>query len=190
MKKEIFDNAVAAINEYHQQDPSTEVFDNKVIASELLYAQRMAEIMSIYEPQASNTLKLASWCHHIKRWEVARSLYPMDKLGYFKWRKHVLQHQISIIEEVLAKSKIDESDIEQVTTYVSKENRKTVPEAQIIEDVACAVFVKYYLEPFAEKHSPEKVTDIIRKTMIKVSERGQTFITQMSLSERVLELIS
>jgi len=190
MNNEILEKAIAAIIELHKGDPLTETVKDETIPSELLYARRMAAMMTVYEPHAAPTLVLAAWCHHIRRWEVARELYPMDRPGYYQWRRHVMQHQLSVTTAVLQQSGAIASDIEAVTAAMQKDNRRDIHEAQILEDVACMVFVKYYLEAFAQKHDPDKVTDIIRKTMLKVSERGQNYISKLPLNDHIASLLN
>jgi len=55
---------------------------------------------------------------------------------------------------------------------VRKEKLRTNQNAQTLEDVACIVFLSYYFEPFAAKHSEEKIISIVQKTWKKMSEQG------------------
>lgn len=66
----------------------------------------------------------------------------------------------------------DEQTIERVQTLLLKKGLKQDAEVQTLEDVICLVFLKYYLADFAEKHSEEKVADILQKTKRKMSARG------------------
>ncbi len=66
------------------------------------------------------------------------------------------------------------------------------PETQLVEDVICLVFVEYYLQDFAaEKHDDEKVVDILKKTLVKMSSRAIDEVVTHSLSpEGASQLIS
>jgi len=46
------------------------------------------------------------------------------------------------------------------------------PEAQLLEDVICLVFLEHYFAEFAKGHDEEKVIGILRKTWRKMSDRG------------------
>lgn len=47
---------------------------------------------------------------------------------------------------------------------VMKKGLKSDPEAQILEDVVCLVFLDYYFEEFSQNHSEEKLIRIVKKT--------------------------
>ncbi len=55
--------------------------------AELVYGERMSAALARLYPEASEALKLAIRAQHIRRWTVPRSSYPMDRLGYLRWRK-------------------------------------------------------------------------------------------------------
>jgi hypothetical protein len=59
-----------------------------------------------------------------------------------------------------------------------------------MEDVACMVFVQYYLEPFAAPHNPEKVVDIVRKTMLKMSKLAIDETAKLPLNQTVIRYIN
>ena len=44
-----------------------------------------------------------------------------------------------------------------------KEGIKRDPEVQMLEDVICFVFLKWYFAPFAAKHEPEAIEKIVDK---------------------------
>jgi len=170
-----------ALMKLHNEDPKQT--DNQ--AEESLYATRMVEQLKKYYPQANQLLEISALAHHLKRWEIARSIYPMDKQGYFQWRRHVAKHQLAILTEVLDKEGIANEEQETIISVLKKENIKKLEESQVIEDVACMVFVQHYLEPFAAPHDKQKVVDIVRKTMLKMSQHAINETAQLPLSENV-----
>ena len=190
MTTELLKRGIDALVKRHQSDPNKESINGIDYPAELLYAQRMADALAKYVPDASKPLQLAAWSHHIMRWEVARSLYPMGKSGYYQWRQHVLKHQLKVTKDVLTEVGISSAEVDLVTTYMQKDNRRTCTEAQTVEDIACVVFVVYYLEAFAQKHSEEKVIDIIRKTMLKVSEKGKVYLSKLALNSSLNALLA
>jgi hypothetical protein len=62
-------------------------------------------------------------------------------------------------------------------------------EAQALEDVICLVFLEDYLANFALKHDKAKVIDILRKTWIKMSPKGQAAASTLSLPEHARRLV-
>jgi hypothetical protein len=58
-----------------------------------------------------------------------------------------------------------------------------------LEDVICLVFIQYYLDEFAAKHEDEKVIDILRKTMKKMSPKAISDVGTISLPDRIKNLI-
>jgi ribosomal protein L10 len=59
----------------------------------------------------------------------------------------------------------------------------------VLEDVICLVFIEYYLEDFAEKHEPQKVVDILHKTLKKMSPRAIEEAGKIPVSERIKLLL-
>jgi hypothetical protein len=54
-----------------------------------------------------------------------------------------------------------------------KEGLKRDAEVQDLEDVICFTFLRWYFQPFAEKHAPDAVLKIVQKTALKMSEKGR-----------------
>ena len=70
-----------------------------------------------------------------------------------------------------------------------KKQLKKDSETQALEDVICLVFLEFYFEPFAAKHTEEKVIDILRKTWRKMSEDGQAAALKLPLSADAIALV-
>ena len=62
-----------------------------------------------------------------------------------------------------------------------KDTAEMTPDTQTIEDALCLVFLQFELEEFAHKHPDDKVVDIIRKTWVKMSERGHEAALALAL---------
>ncbi|HEY7115855.1 MAG TPA: DUF4202 domain-containing protein [Tepidisphaeraceae bacterium] len=164
-----FDAALRAIDQANAQDPH---------GKELLYAQRMSEWLARIEPNASEALRLATRAQHIRRWVIPRADYPMDRIGYLKWRTNLYKFHADQVSTILRDVGYDEPTIARVASLVRKERIKTDPDAQTLEDVICLVFLENYFAEFAASHDQEKVVGILRKTWRKMSERGrQTALT-------------
>ena len=180
---------VFGIDSIHASDIAKETFNNHEYPSELLYSKRMMQILELISPSASNQIRIAAQCQHIKRWNVERSLFPMDRKGYHQWRQAVMSYQLEQTKEILLKHKVHEGDIDEIIETLSNQGNKSYPNSQLIEDTACLVFLKWYLEPFAQKHETDKVIDILRKTHRKISETGLEAISKLELSDNVKLLL-
>ena len=186
---ERFQIAIAAFDAFNSNDPNRKVHNGKSFPKEILYAQRMTERLQRLAPNASEPVKLAARCQHIGRWEIPRSSYPINKKGYLQWRSEEKMHHAKIAENILANCGYDSEVIEKVKFLVLKKELHTNADTQLLEDVVCLVFIEFYLEEFAAKHDGEKVIDIIRKTVKKMSKTAIEEVGQISVSTKMQSLL-
>ena len=186
---ERFSKAIAAFDAYHRKDPNTDTHDGQVYPKELLYTQRMTERLATFAPEASEAVQLAARCQHIGRWEIARGKYSMDKKGYLQWRNDEKFHHAEIAGKILSECGYETEIIDKVKALLLKKELFTNAETQLLEDVVCLVFCEYYLEPFTAKHDDEKVVDILRKTLRKMSAHGKEVAAALPLSPKIRSLI-
>jgi predicted transcriptional regulator len=173
----------------NQQDPNKEIFEGKAYSKEVLYAKRMTEKLNEFAPNASEPLKLTARCQHICRWEIPRESYEMNRVGYLKWRQDLKKFHAEKASGILRKVGYDQKTIEKVAFLLEKKQLKKNEETQTLEDVICLVFLEFYFEPFIEKHSKEKLIDIIQKTWRKMSEKGHQAALKLPFSKGSLDLI-
>lgn len=181
--------AFSKFDTYNATDPNTEEFEGKTYPKEVLYAKRMTKKLNDYVPNASEYMQLAVRCQHIGRWEIARTSYPMDRAGYLMWRSQLKLHHAKIAEPILKECGYDAETIEKVKALLLKKQLHQNPDTQLIEDVICLVFVEYYLDGFAKQHSGEKMVDILKKTLKKISPKGIEAALKISMTEHVKQLI-
>lgn len=163
-----FAGALAAIDAIHAGDPAREGGRPK----ELLRAERMSACLARLAPQASESLRLAVRCQHLKRWAIPRASFPEGKVGYLSWRKQESLAHAALAGELLASAGYGPEEIARVQSLVKKERIKHDAEAQLLEDVTCLVFLEHEFAAFAARHPEEKVIDIVKKTWPKMSEAG------------------
>jgi hypothetical protein len=187
--EDLYKKACLAIDEVHAKDANIELVDGVEMAAELIYSQRMLKVLTEFLVDADYKISLAAQCQHFERWAVARSLYPMDKKGYFQWRKAIMEYQLKRTSEVLASCGIALNDIEGIRDVLQNRGKKDHVQGQVIEDVACIVFVEWYLAAFAAKHEQDKVIGIVKKTVKKISEEGMKAISTRPLSGTVQEIL-
>jgi len=187
--RERFKSAIEAFDTYNGKDPNKEEWNGQLIPKELLYAQRMSLKLDEYLSDAPEHVQLAVRCQHIGRWEISRDQYPMDKKGYLHWRSVLKSLHASIAAQILASCGYNEETIEKVKFLLLKKELHHHAETQLLEDVVCLVFIEFYLDEFASKHHDDKVIDILRKTMKKMSARSIDAVGQLPLSEKIKSLI-
>lgn len=184
------EKVMQSIDLLNQEDPNKVDIDGKSSSKELLYSRRMSNCLATFEPRASEQLAIAVHGQHIARWKIPRDSYPKKRVGYLKWRKDLGIYHGDQLATIMQAEGYCSEDIERVKTIVSKKGIKSDSEIQILEDVACLVFIEHYLEPFALAHEKVKIIDIIRKTWAKMSSRGHEVALQIPLSEPVKPLVS
>lgn len=158
-----------AIDAANAQDPNLE--DGQPV--ELLYGQRMSAEMDRLFPDASDPLQLAARGQHVERWKLARSAYPEGRVGYLTWRKAQGEHHADVVTSLMEQNGYGSDEVEAAGRMLRKQGIKRDSEVQALEDVICFVFLKWYFAPFAEKHSAEKIQDIVAKTARKMSAEGR-----------------
>jgi hypothetical protein len=78
-----------------------------------------------------------------------------------------------------------------VAALIRKEKLSSDPETQVLEDVACLVFLDDQFDDFEARDEidEEKMVSILQKTWGKMSEKGREIAVGMDLSERAKALI-
>jgi hypothetical protein len=186
---ERFNRALRRFDEANAQDPHQEVIAGVAYAKELLYAQRMTTRLDRFAPDASEALRLAARCQHIRRWMIPRSDYPMDRRGYLQWRTALAKFHADTAAEILREVGYEEAIIRRVQSLLRKEGLKRDPEVQCLEDVICLVFLESYCADFARQQDATKMLPIIRKTWEKMSSRGREVARTLDLPPAVYQLI-
>ena len=184
-----FQKASEWIDAENAQDPNIEIDQNTEYPKELLYSNRMYERLMQFEPEASEQIQIASKAQHICRWKVAREYYPMDRVGYLRWREDLKKFHAKTTADILEKAGYNQDFIDRVSFLIEKKLLKKDAETQLLEDIICLVFLEYYLDPFVHKHDDEKLKNIIKKTWDKMSDKGHQEALKINYSEENLNLI-
>ncbi len=183
------------IDDINRQDPNIEKDEHgKEWPKELLYSERMTDMLHRFVENPDEVARIAMRGQHIARWQSPRDAYPMDRQGYLQWRTHLYKFHAGKVAELMEQVGYDSESIERVKKAVGKRGIKVNPDTQLLEDVTDLVFIEHYMLPFAEKHpeySEEKWIDIIQKTWKKMSQRGQEFALsgKIRLPEPLVPLI-
>ena len=188
------DRALALIDEANSADPNRVEADGRDWPKEVLYSTRMTDMLRRYAPEADDAQQLAIRAQHVERWKSPRDAYPMDRIGYLKWRKDLYKMQGDTAARLVAEAGYGDDVVNRVGNAVAKRNLKTNPDTQLLEDVTDLTFLEHYLLEFAGKHpdySEEKWIDIIRKTWNKMSPRAHAFVLagRITLPESLAPLV-
>ena len=181
--------AFRQFDQANAEDPNTETVDGTEHPKELLYAQRMTATLEEFAPEASDEVRLAVRCQHIRRWTIPRETYPDGREGYRRWRSDLARFHADTAASILGGIGYDQESITRVSLLLRKERLKSDPEVQLLEDVACLVFLTHYLSAFVEKHESTKVIDILRKTWRKMSDKGHTAALQLNWDTKTRPLV-
>ena len=188
-----FNKTISAFDAINAQDPNHQTIDGKKYPKELIYAERLSEMLNRYAPDASEALKLAVRAQHIQRWISPRSDYPLTKPGYMQWRSNLKTHHAELASKVMQEQAYDAETIAQVASLLKKENLKSNADTQTLEDVIVLAFLEHDLEAFIEKYkdySEEKFITILRKSYLKMSEKGrEAALSMITIPEHLLPVV-
>lgn len=185
-----YQQAIEEIDHAHAQDPTIVTIDGAPIPYELHYANKMTKYLTLHSPSASEILRLAVRAQHLRRWEITRSSYPMNRPGYLAWRKAQKERHSALVEEICRRCEYSAEEAGRVASLVNKENMRTDEECQVLEDVACLVFLDDKFDEFGREHDEDKVVRVLKKTWGKMSDRGRQLAMEIPLSEKGKELIT
>jgi hypothetical protein len=173
----------------HAADP-TRAADGR--AAEQVYADHVESWVMRLVPNATPLLRLAARSQHLERWSVPRSSFPLDRVGYLKWRQSLYRQQADRARELLLQAGVLPGEAAEVATWVSKSGLKTNPGTQALEDAACLVFLENEISAFAAQHADyprEKFIDILRKTWRKMSPAAQQAALALNLPPAIGALV-
>jgi hypothetical protein len=185
-----FNRAIALFDAANAEDPNSVEGRPK----ELLYAERMSEMLGRFAPDAPEAVRLACRAQHICRWKIPRKDYPMTPEGYQHWRTTLYKFHAETAGALMREAGYDDEMIERVKKAVGKRGLKVNPDTQMMEDVVDLVFIEHYMTAFAAQHpeySEDKWLDIIRKTWKKMSDAGHAYALsgKLKLPEALTPLI-
>ena len=184
-----YEAVIAAIDSANAQDPNTIDIGQQREPAELVYGRRMSATLARMAPAASEALRIAARGQHIARWTSPRKSYPDGRAGYLKWRKDLKDFHAMQVGRIMGDAGYGADDIARVGALIRKEKLKLDAEAQMLEDVACVVFMEYYLASFMTKAKAEKLPGILAKTWSKMSEMGHAHALKLDLPPIVSQLL-
>lgn len=184
-----FEAALRRFDEENSRDPNTEVVAGVSYPRERIYSQWLTDWVLKLRPDASEALRLAARCQHLCRWQVPRSNYPMTRGGYLQWREGLKKFHAQKAGELLRESGYDELFIARVQALNLKKHFPDDPEARVLEDALCLVFLERQLKELADKTAEDKVINALRKSWKKMTPAGQALALGLKLGPREQALV-
>jgi hypothetical protein len=176
---------IAAIDTANARDPNQIEIDGDFEPAALIYGRRMSAMLARMAGDASEHLRIAARGQHIERWTSSRKSYPDGRIGYLGWRNDLKEFHAQRVGEIMGSAGYDAGDIARVRSLLRKERLKSDAEAQMLEDVACVVFLEHYLGNFMGQADQAKLAGILVKTWRKMSPLGHEHALKLSLSPPV-----
>jgi hypothetical protein len=183
------EKAFEAFDAYNMQDPNQFSWKGENQPQEYFLALALYIWVKKLSPNASEELVLASRAQHIGRWESPRSAYDEGKVGYLKWRKDLSQFHANKACEILEKLNFKIEQINRVKQIILKQQIKSDDEVQTMENALCLVFLEYQYEAFLQKHEPEMMVNILKKSLQKMDSEGHKWALTLPYSTIGMELI-
>jgi hypothetical protein len=181
--------AIDRFDAANAEDPNSELVDGVSQPRELVYARRMTAHLDRYRPDAPEPVRLAARCQHIRRWVSARADFPDGRAGYRQWRTELARFHASTAAAILNEVGYDAALVARVESLLRKEQLKTDPDVQLLEDVICLVFLDHYLADFASKHEDGRLLDVLAKTWRKMSDEGRQAALDLELPAATRSLV-
>jgi hypothetical protein len=151
--------ALARIDAAHQEDPKKIEINGDTIPYELHYAQKMSKFLKLHTPDADALVQTAARAQHFRRWEIPRDTYPKTRPGYFAWRTFLKKRQAELVRALCLECDYSVEEADKVAALIAKEELKKGEgkgdsDAQVIEDVACLVFLDDQFDEFEKVSIP------------------------------------
>jgi len=187
---DLFERAVAGIDDANADDPNTIVARGETRPKEQAHAELMTEWVRRLDPDATDAQLLAARAHHLRRWTVPRATFPEGRAGYLRWRTTLKKQHGEDVARILGDVGYDADSVARVVQIVRKENLRIDPAVQTHEDALCLVFLETQLTELIEQLGDEKAVDVVRKTVAKMSDRAISIAAGLPMTDgdrRVVE---
>lgn len=175
MERALLECVLGSIDNANREDANQEMVGGESLPREYAYSLHMTRWLYELEPAPSERLQIACRAQHIERWKMPRSDYPEGRKSYYEWRQACGRMHGRRAAEIMAECGYPESECERVEVILTKRELRKDADTQLLEDVACMVFLeKYFAQFYADnaEYDREKWLRIIRRTWGKMTPRG------------------
>lgn len=183
-----FEAALRRFDEENARDPNQEIVEG-VQPRELVYARRLYDWVLKLAPNASQELLLAARSQHICRWTIPRNNYPMDRVGYLKWRNDLKQFHSEKSSGILRELGFPEATIARVQALNLKKDFPRDPESRVLEDALCLVFLQFQFADLAARTSEDKLVNALQKSWKKMTPNAREHALRLTFEARERALL-
>ena len=173
------DDVLAEIDRANAADPTLDA-NGRPLA--LVQGRLASAWLDLLVDRPSPALAIAVRAHHLRRWELARSDHPPGRAGYLRWRRANKAHQASAASAILTRLGHDEATVQRVAELLTRRRLGTDPEAQIVEDAACLVFLQTAFDAMVARLDHDHLVAIVAKTLRKMSPLAIELAGEIQLS--------
>jgi hypothetical protein len=183
------ERTLAAIDAVHALDPVTIERDGQTVAAELDYAQRMSRWLTRLAAAPPAAVTLAVRAQHLRRWQLHRDAYPAGRAGYLAWRAELARRGAAELAALMQDHGWSQEDVDAAVRHVRKQNLRRDAGTQILEDVACLVFLEGEFAAFAPTIDEDKMVDILQKSWAKMSPAAQKLALALAIDPALRRLV-
>ncbi|MEO7035073.1 MAG: DUF4202 domain-containing protein [Polyangiaceae bacterium] len=186
-----FQAAIDAFDRANAEDPHTIVTNDGNVHEprELVQARRLSAWVAELDPNASEPLRLAARCQHIRRWQIPRGAYPSGRVGYLQWRTQLARFHADTAAQLLEECGYERELVDAVRRINLKQNLRSSADSQTMEDALCLAFLQFELEEFIAKYPTEKVVEVVQKSWHKMSSQARERALLLPLSPGAFGII-
>jgi hypothetical protein len=164
--------ALNKIDTANQKDPRQERVETALLPKEYAYSLHMTRWLWALTDTPSEHVQIACRAQHLERWTQPRDAYPMDRAGYYQWRQACARYHAERTVAIMISCGYSAEDAASVAAMLRKQKLKADPDTQLMEDVACLVFLERYFQEFHLQHDDydqAKWMRILQRTWSKMS---------------------
>jgi Domain of unknown function (DUF4202) len=184
-----FAAAIARFDQDNAADPNVERSGDASEPRELFFAKKLTDWVLKLCPDASEELRLAARCQHLRRWEIPRSSHPMTRAGYLLWRTALKKFHAEKSGEILRAAGYPDDLILRVQNLNLKKNFPADRDSRVLEDALCLVFLQYQLADLAAKTAEDKVINALQKSWAKMTAAARDEALKLSYGPREQALL-
>src|SRR3954447_17202689 len=140
-----FQQAIAAFDRANSEDPNRVQDGGVERPRELVHAERLSAWVNRLAPNPSEALALAARCQHIRRWEIPRTSFPEGRIGYLQWRTQLGRFHADTAARIREELGYDSELVLAVRRINVKQNLRSNPDSQTMEDALCLEFLEFEL---------------------------------------------
>ena len=184
-----FQAAIIAFDRENSEDPNSLSVAGVARPRELVDAERLSVWVERLAPDASEALRLAARCQHIRRWQIPRDSLPAGRVGYLQWRTQLGRFHADTVARILEGLGYEPELLDAVRRINLKQGLHSNPDTQTMEDALCLSFLEFEFAEFCSKYPAEKVIEVVRKTWKKMSAKGHELALTLPFEPAALELV-